>query len=355
LFFVHDLIEPTMSWDARFVSIALPFGDLLLLSSAIRMCVSSARRSPAFWQLAASLVLMSLTHAAWVWLNLHGLDPISLGPFFMLSISLMGGSALHPSMTAFDARPAPPDSRTSTQRVAFIGSACLLSPVLLVVDGWLSEGDAGWLAASITSIAVFLLVIARITGLVRTVQEQADRLESMAHHDALTGIPNRRAWDAELERRLALARRSGGVLIVGIIDLDHFKHYNDLFGHPAGDALLRDAATAWQRQLRAEDLIARYGGEEFGVILHGTLREAAQIMDRFSEVTPNGQTFSAGLALWAGDESAEQLTSRADSALYVAKRDGRDRFTVSGHPGRTDLTTSFSTPPGPSPAATPLG
>jgi GGDEF domain-containing protein len=140
----------------------------------------------------------------------------------------------------------------------------------------------------------------------------------------VAGLPNRRAWDAELERRLAVARRSGGALVVGLID-----------------ALLSDASGAWQMQMRAEDLIARYGGEEFGVILHGRLRDAAAVMERLREVTPDGQTFSAGLALWTGKESVEQLMARLDAALYTAKREGRDQYSVTGHPARTDLQSDF--------------
>ncbi|GAB2585174.1 hypothetical protein Aab01nite_53200 [Paractinoplanes abujensis] len=197
------------------------------------------------------------------------------------------------------------------------------------------------MAASVCSIAVFLLLIVRILGLVRTVQDQADQLESIAYLDGLTGIPNRRAWDAELERRLTVAQRHGATLVVGLIDLDHFKHYNDLLGHPAGDELLRNAGLAWQQQLRAGDLIARYGGEEFGLIMHCRLKDAAIIMDRLHEATPGGQTFSAGLAQWTGGESAQQLTARADAALYAAKRDGRNRFSVAGHPSYTDLQADF--------------
>ena len=138
-----------------------------------------------------------------------------------------------------------------------------------------------------------------------------------------------------------MAHRSGGTLVVGLIHLDHFKRYNDLLGHPAGDELLRTASAAWQEQLRAEDLIARYGGEKFGLILHCRLLDASTMMDRLREVTPEAQTFSAGLAQWTGDETVEQLTARVDAALHVAKREGRDRFLVTGHPAHTDLQTDF--------------
>jgi len=81
-----------------------------------------------------------------------------------------------------------------------------------------------------------------------------------ARTDALTGLPNRRAWDEELERELARAKRYGGRLCLAMIDLDHFKRFNDREGHQAGDRLLADSATAWREQLRPSDLLARYGG-----------------------------------------------------------------------------------------------
>ncbi len=341
LVFLHDLIEPAMPLEARLVTVAYPLADLLLLAGVIRMFTSSARRGPAFWQLVASLGIQGLAHVGWVWQSSQGTNHNELAPAFVLSALLLGGAALHPSMAKVGGEGAQPSAGVSPRRVLLISSACLLSPALLIVDGISADGPVEWLAASLCSILVFLLLIVRVLGLIGIVQEQADKLESIAYLDGLTGIPNRRAWDAELERRLAVAHRSGGTLVVGLMDLDHFKRYNDLLGHQAGDELLRAASSAWHHQLRAGDLIARYGGEEFGLILHCRLKDAMIVMDRLQEATPHSQTFSAGLAQWAGGESAEQLTARADEALYAAKRDGRDRFSVCGHPAHTDLHTDF--------------
>jgi diguanylate cyclase (GGDEF)-like protein len=341
LLFLRDLIGPAMPLEARLVAVAYPLADLLLIAGVIRMFTSSARRGPAFWQLVASLGIQGLAHAGWVWQLSNGTNENELAPAFVLSALLLGGAALHPSMAAIGGEDRRPSVGITPRRVLLISSACLLSPVQLIVNGVLADGHVDWLAASICSIVIFLLLMVRILGLMRTVQDQADQLETIAYLDGLTGIPNRRAWDLELERRLAIMRRSGGTLVVGLIDLDHFKRYNDLFGHPAGDELLKTASAAWQQQLRAGDLIARYGGEEFGLILHCRLKDAAIVMDRLQEVTPAGQTFSAGLAQWTGGESAEQLTARADAALYGAKRDGRDQFFVGGHPAHTDLRADY--------------
>lgn len=153
-----------------------------------------------------------------------------------------------------------------------------------------------------------------------------DRLAWMARTDDLTGLPNRRAWDEELRRELARARRDEAPLTVAMVDLDYFKAYNDRLGHQAGDRLLREAAEAWQQTLRETDMLARYGGEEFAVALPGCDQEAAaDLIERLREETPEGESCSAGLASWDRLESADQLVGRADRALYAAKQAGRNR------------------------------
>ena len=94
-------------------------------------------------------------------------------------------------------------------------------------------------------------------------------LEESARTDDLTGLLNRRAWEEELPREMARARRSSDPLCVAMLDLDFFKAYNDERGHQAGDRLLKQSAAAWVTELRASDMLARYGGEEFTVVLPG--------------------------------------------------------------------------------------
>lgn len=156
------------------------------------------------------------------------------------------------------------------------------------------------------------------------------RLSGEALTDPLTGLPNRRAWDDALAREIARAGRAGTALTVAVLDLDHFKRFNDAFGHPAGDALLASAATHWRDQVRAGDTVARLGGEEFGVILPDCSGEHAELLiTRLLADLPFEQTASAGVAEWAGD-SVRDLLSRADQALYRSKADGRARLTRSG-------------------------
>ncbi len=151
-------------------------------------------------------------------------------------------------------------------------------------------------------------------------------LEQMARTDDLTSLPNRRAWEQELPRELARAWREDRKLCVAMLDLDHFKDFNDREGHQAGDRLLEQAAGAWQSVLRPYDVLARYGGEEFAVILPScALEDAMRLVERLRAVTPRGESCSAGIAEWDGDEQPETLVGRADAALYRAKRSGRDR------------------------------
>jgi diguanylate cyclase (GGDEF)-like protein len=169
-------------------------------------------------------------------------------------------------------------------------------------------------------------------------REEMGALDRMAREDGLTGVTNRRGLDEGLTIELARARRSGLQLTVVMLDLDHFKRFNDRRGHGAGDALLRSAAQAWRRQLRPTDLLARYGGEEFTLVLPSCDAEAAcQLIERLRPLMPERQTFSAGVALWESHESPEQLLARADRALLVAKKQGRNRTIVSGREAQMTL------------------
>jgi diguanylate cyclase (GGDEF)-like protein len=176
----------------------------------------------------------------------------------------------------------------------------------------------------------------RIAAAVRTIAAEAaialeraallERLQTSAHTDDLTGLPNRRAWEEQLPRELARARRERQSVCVVMLDLDHFKDFNDREGHQAGDRMLKRCAAAWSSQLRATDVLARYGGEEFSLVLPGcTTSDARVLVERLREMTPEGQTLSAGIAAWDNEEPAAALVGRADTALYEAKRAGRNR------------------------------
>jgi diguanylate cyclase (GGDEF)-like protein/PAS domain S-box-containing protein len=159
--------------------------------------------------------------------------------------------------------------------------------------------------------------------------ERADllaRLEAVARTDDLTGLANRRAWDEHVPRELARAGRDERPLCVAMLDLDRFKEYNDERGHQAGDRLLKQVAGAWREMLRPSDMLARYGGEEFGLVLPNCpIEKGIEVVERLRQYTIAGQTCSAGIASWDGEEPPDALVRRADAALYEAKAAGRDQ------------------------------
>ena len=158
-------------------------------------------------------------------------------------------------------------------------------------------------------------------------EELLSKVQEMARHDSLTGLPNRRALEEQLPQAMARARRNHAPLSVAILDIDHFKDYNDTHGHLAGDEVLRACARAWDSCLRGEDTIVRFGGEEFLVLLPDTPATGAiEIVERLRATTPMGQSCSAGLACWDYAESIDDLLGRADKALYLAKASGRNQM-----------------------------
>jgi diguanylate cyclase (GGDEF)-like protein/PAS domain S-box-containing protein len=171
--------------------------------------------------------------------------------------------------------------------------------------------------------------VGRFVALLTQRSELIAKLERLAMTDEMTGLANRRAWDEGLERELARARRHDQPLCVAMLDIDHFKHFNDTHGHQAGDRLLCDMAHMWRSQLRATDILARYGGEEFAVLIATwPIGLAETVLERLRDATPEGLTCSAGLAAFDGSETAEALVARADQALYEAKARGRDRTAI---------------------------
>lgn len=175
---------------------------------------------------------------------------------------------------------------------------------------------------------LFLLnfAVSRANRFVDYQRKLLHKIGKIAQTDGLTGIANRRVWDEELPKLAEQSALDQMPLTVVILDLDYFKKFNDSKGHQAGDILLRTTAQAWNAQLRSGDLLVRYGGEEFGMLLPKCSPENAyKIVERLRSKVPDQQTFSAGIALWDGQEKPEATVARADEALYRAKANGRNR------------------------------
>jgi diguanylate cyclase (GGDEF)-like protein len=204
-----------------------------------------------------------------------------------------------------------------------------------------------WTAGTAT-VGLILIFIILFWGSRSLVQRQSliaknSELNRLSNIDPVTGIANRRVFDAVLVREWDAHRHAGKNLSLLLIDVDHFKKYNDLYGHPEGDRCLHQIAMALQGALlRKEDLVARYGGEEFGVILNSDERGAQDVAERMRLAVENLEilhaasdesknvTISIGLADAArcNAGSTEALLAYADGALYGAKARGRNQVVL---------------------------
>jgi diguanylate cyclase len=179
---------------------------------------------------------------------------------------------------------------------------------------------------------------------IRQLRDSLAEAQDAANHDALTGLPNRRALDTRLAAAVETARETGRPFAVAICDIDHFKNFNDRFGHQIGDEVIKFVATSLAKDGDERLFAARYGGEEFVVLFEGsTAKQAGAEVDRIRaaiaardlKVNATGQTlgrltFSAGIAELhkEDEEGASAMLKRADLALYDAKRNGRNRIVV---------------------------
>jgi diguanylate cyclase (GGDEF)-like protein len=190
-----------------------------------------------------------------------------------------------------------------------------------------APADASTRSLFVVATAAFLgLVIRQVFGQMRA---QTTALRTEARRDYLTGVTNRMGWDEEVRRALHESTETGRPLSIVVLDLDHFKRFNDRAGHLEGDRLLRQTTQAWLGQLRRADLLGRLGGDEFAVLLRDCgVGAAAAVAGRLCESIPSETTCSAGVATWDGREPVDTLLARADEALYRAKADGRDRVEV---------------------------
>jgi diguanylate cyclase (GGDEF)-like protein len=182
-------------------------------------------------------------------------------------------------------------------------------------------------------LSVRLRIAERIVAIHEKLARQNRRLAELAMTDELTGVKNRRRFLEDFELYAALAVRQRMPLSLVVLDVDHFKQYNDTFGHPAGDQVLRTVAATLSQNVREHDVVARYGGEEFVVVLPATdahpaleLAERLRLALEQQSGTPRQVTASFGVAtLDRGGGNVASLIEEADRALYRAKGSGRNR------------------------------
>ena len=321
-------------------ALAYPMLDIVILAVLVRIALAPGRKVPALTMLLAALITLLAADFAYAGLALaDGYwtgHPVDAG--WLASSVLYAGAALHPSMREVAAPVENLEVRLSAWRVVLLAIASLMAPAVLLIQ-WLAGVSIDVPIIAGASIVLFLLVIARLGGVVADLranlsQRQAleAELEQRAFHDPLTGLANRTLFADRLDH--ALAQRDEQVAVL-FLDLDDFKTINDTHGHQAGDELLIAVARSLSTSVRPEDTVARLGGDEFAVLVEreateGVSRQLAERLiaglRRPVHVAGRDRTVGASIGISmgrSGRASGEQLMSEADIAMYVAKGDGK--------------------------------
>jgi diguanylate cyclase (GGDEF)-like protein len=326
---------------SQLVATAYPIGDLLLLAALVLLFTSGASRSVSFWSLTGGLAIMMAVDIQYVLSVVSGAwFPEWINTGWLIGYLLIGFAALHPSVDSLSEPTPDRPERVTRFRLVALGFALALAPLALLLATIVGIEANPYIIVTGALIGTGL-VLARMAVLLGALQVQAVQLAAQARNDGLTGIANRRTWDYELARACAASTNSGAPLSVALLDLDHFKAFNDRHGHVRGDLVLKETAAAWRELVDGRGLLARYGGEEFTVLFPNTSADLAEtILDRLRGAVSQGQTCSIGLTVWDGDEDPDHLVARADEALYFAKRSGRNRLCVNEAGALRDAVTS---------------
>ena len=333
------VIEPTLADTSRapaeaLIATAYPLADIVLIGLLLRILLDRQGSNRALVLFASGVGTFLVSDLIYSVLAVEGtyvVGPLDFG--WIMGYTLWGAAALHPSMAA-DAG-AGACRRTHLQSSARRARGRVLVPLLIAVAEQLRHGAVEPMPAIIASAVMFVLVVARLSGVVSSQRSLIDErtrmqgaLERLSVEDALTGLSNRRGFSARLAD--ALARDPGQVAVL-CIDLDDFKVVNDSLGHPVGDAVLAAIAQRLRGQVRSRDTVARLGGDEFAVLMtdcsgpEPAMALAARLLAAIEEpVVVDGVSArvsgSFGIAVSSpGGADAMSLMRDADVALYRAK------------------------------------
>ncbi len=329
----HQAGVPTL---VAVLSIALPALDLLLLTLAMRLVVLPGERFFVYRAIALATGYLLGAHTA------DALRTVSAWQFSVDIVSvLLVGSFVFWTLAALDPsrrevlEPLTGDPPAfSSGHFVLIQLAMLAPPTVIVLQ---QQRQAPIPVATALGLSVLSLVLAAYLG---SLLWQRSSIERRAHHDGLTGLPNRELFADRLNRALAHARRNDLPVAVMFVDLDRFKAVNDSFGHRAGDEVLCQAAARLLSCVREEDTVARLGGDEFALLMphitgiDGAVRIAERLLAAFGTpmVVAAGQvmiTPSIGISLYPQDGTdLEHLVEGADAAMYRAKDRGRNTYEI---------------------------
>jgi diguanylate cyclase (GGDEF)-like protein len=326
------LIAPQITTNpdplSQAVSAAYPLADLLMLGMVIRLVFTLGRRIQAHAILCASLIALIGADSAYLFGTLHGWyatgSVIDAG--WISSYVLWGVAALHPSRSTVTAPKEVVRGQLTRPRLASLTVVTLAAPAMLAIQG-LRHRPLHLPVMVLAVACVSLLVIARMAGL-------ASALQAAAHHDSLTGLPNRRLLLDRLRLALARGNRSRETVSVLFIDLGGFKAVNDRFGHAAGDDVLVAVAGRLRDTVRAEDTVARFGGDEFIVVCEGLdAHQTTALVDRLRQqlsqpILTGGELVALAVDIGVavaqpGSDDPERLLSLADQEMYRVKGGAR--------------------------------
>lgn len=332
----------------RLVGAAYPACDILLLAMLVRLVVSAGARTASFRLLIAACGAMLVADTTYaVLLVTSGYEGGTVDLLWLASYVLWGAAALHPSMRKLT-EPGDQHSAPFTRlRLGALTGAVLLAPVTLVVQLVVGAALNAW-AVALASIVLFGLVVIRMYAAIRQVtasraqrDQLQDALEHQAAHDSLTTLANRSRVLELIEAGLYRGQRSGALVGLLFVDLDHFKAVNDTHGHRAGDDVLRETAARMRSLVRTGDTVGRLGGDEFVVLVEsltsdekGLVELAERLIAGISvPVQTDGHDVVVGASIGVainrdGATDAAALLHEADAAAYRAKAAGRSRVEV---------------------------
>ncbi len=332
---------------ARVVGVAYPAADILLLAVLVRLVIGPGSRVRALTLLVASATAALVADSAFALLEATGgWNSDVTGMLWLSGYVLMGAAALHPSMRLLTLTPGSPSAAVSRRRLTALTAAVLVAPSTLAVQLALGLPTDAW-AVVLASVLLFGLVVARMDAALRQLtrsRAQRDRLQDdLAHqaaHDPLTALANRARALELVQAALHRGQRSGSLVGLLFVDLDHFKAVNDTFGHRTGDDVLRATAGRMLAVVRAGDAVGRLGGDEFVVLVESPESEEAllELAERLvaavsAPVATGGRTVAVGASVGVavsrdGGTDAAALLHDADVAAYRAKGAGRGRVEV---------------------------